>query len=109
MTNVLQLENTTALEFKNEILNGVKDYLKGFANTLQNPDNDQLLTRNETAKMLLVSLVTLWDWTKKDLIPAYRIGNKVRYKKSEVLEALQKMNRFEESAKRIPYTNKLQS
>ena len=95
MTNVLQLENTTALDFKNEILNGVKDCLKGFANTLQNPDNDKLLTRAETAKMLSVSLVTLWDWTKKDLIPAYLIGNKVRYKKSEVLEALQKMNKFQ--------------
>lgn len=95
MTNVLQLENTTALDFKNEILNGVKDCLENFSSTLQNPDNDKLLTREETAKMLSVSLVTLWDWTRKDLIPAYRIGNKVRYKKSEVLEALQKMNKFQ--------------
>jgi excisionase family DNA binding protein len=93
MTNVLQLENTNALDFKNEIVIEVINALKGFANTLQ-PDNDQLLTREETAKMLSVSLVTLWDWTRKDLIPAYRIGNKVRYKKSEVLEALQKMNKF---------------
>ena len=53
-----------------------------------------LLTREETSKMLSVSLVTLWDWTRKDIIPAYRIGNKVRYKKHEVLQALQKMNKF---------------
>lgn len=93
MTNVLQLENTNALDFKNEIVKEVINAFKGFAYTLQ-PDNDQLLTREETSKMLSVSLVTLWDWTRKDLIPAYRIGNKVRYKKSEVLEALQKMNKF---------------
>ncbi|TCN61081.1 DNA-binding protein [Flavobacterium circumlabens] len=94
MTNVLQLENTNALDFKNEIVKEVVDALKGFANTLQ-PDNEKLLTREETAKMLSVSLVTLWDWTRKDLIPAYKIGNKVRYKKSEVSEALQKMNKFQ--------------
>lgn len=32
--------------------------------------------------------------TKKDIIPAYRIGNKIRYKKREVFESLQKRNRF---------------
>ena len=42
-----------------------------------NEQTDQLLTREETAKLLSVSLVTLWDWTKKDIIPAYRIGNKI--------------------------------
>jgi excisionase family DNA binding protein len=93
MTNILQLENTNALDFKNEIVKDVVAALKGFANTSQ-PDDEKLLTREETAKILLVSLVTLWDWTRKDFIPAYRIGNKVRYKKSEVLEALQKMNKF---------------
>ena len=65
------------------------------AGSLQlNEQTDQLLTRDETAKLLSVSLVTLWDWTKKDIIPAYRIGNKVRYKKGEVLNALQQMNKF---------------
>ena len=91
---ILQIENTNTLDFKNEILNGVSDVLKGFANTLQTQDQDILLTRDETSKLLSVSLVTLWDWTRKDIIPAYRIGNKVRYKKSEVLNALQQMNQF---------------
>lgn len=91
---ILQIENTNTLDFKNEILNGVSDVLKGFANTLQTNDQDILLTRQETSKLLSVSLVTLWDWTRKDIIPAYRIGNKVRYKKSEVLNALQQMNKF---------------
>jgi hypothetical protein len=44
--------------------------------------------------MLKVSLVTLWDWTKKDVLPAYRIGYKVRYKKRKVLASLKQMNRF---------------
>jgi excisionase family DNA binding protein len=91
---ILQIENINANDFKNEIVKDVTQALKGYATTLQNPDNEILLTREETAKMLSVSLVTLWDWTKKDIIPAYRIGNKVRYKKAEVLTALQQMNKF---------------
>jgi excisionase family DNA binding protein len=94
MVNVLQLENTNAQDFKNEILEGVKNVLASFANTLQS-ESDQLLTRDETAKMLSISLVTLWDWTRKDIIPAYRIGNKIRYKKSEVLKSLVQKNQFE--------------
>ncbi len=91
---ILQIENINANDFKNEIVKDVTQALKGYATTLQNPDNEILLTREETAKMLSVSLVTLWAWTKEDIIPAYRIGNKVRYKKAEVLTALQQMNKF---------------
>ena len=92
--SILQLEKTNANDFKNEIVKDVTTALIGYAETLQNPDNSKLLSRQETADLLSVSLVTLWDWTKKDLVPAYRIGNKVRYKKSEILESLQKMNKF---------------
>lgn len=91
---ILQLENTNANDFKNEIVKDVTNALKGYAETLRNPDNDKLLTRQETADLLSISLVSLWDWTRKDLIPAYRIGNKVRYKKSEILQSLQQMNKF---------------
>jgi excisionase family DNA binding protein len=95
MKNVIQLENIDSTEFKNEIIDGVLLALKNNAGSLQlNEQTDQLLTREETAKLLSVSLVTLWDWTKKDIIPAYRIGNKVRYKKSEVLKSLNKKNQF---------------
>ena len=94
MKTVLQLENTTAVDFKNEISEVLENLLMKFSPNFNNQEDNKLLTREETAKMLSVSLVTLWEWTRKDLIPAYRIGNKVRYKKGEVLEALQKMNKF---------------
>ncbi|WP_405295405.1 hypothetical protein [Algibacter sp. Ld11] len=44
--------------------------------------------------MLSISLVTLWKYTKDDVVPAFRIGSKVRYKKSDILLALKKMNKF---------------
>lgn len=95
MKNVVQLENIDATAFKNDIISGVISALKNNANlSLLTEQSDQLLTREETAKLLSVSLVTLWDWTKKDIIPAYRIGNKIRYKKSEVLKSLHQKNQF---------------
>ena len=80
-------------DFKNEILNGVKIILTEFQKSTVK--DDSLLTREETAKMLSISLVTLWKYTKNDVLPAFRIGSKVRYKKSDVLLALQQMNQFD--------------
>ncbi|WP_080237675.1 helix-turn-helix domain-containing protein [Spirosoma rigui] len=49
--------------------------------------SDELLTPEETAKLLKVSKVTVWDWEKRGILNARRIGNQVRYLRSEVLAA----------------------
>lgn len=51
----------------------------------------EYITRNETAQILGVSLVTLNSWTKTGTLQGYRIGSRVRYKKNEVLTSVQKM------------------
>lgn len=89
---IIQIENITVEDLKKDLIIEFKQLLKTFLE--QQEKLDELLTRQETANILKVSLVTLWDWTKKDVLPAYRIGYKVRYKKSEVLESLKKINRF---------------
>lgn len=55
-------------------------------------DAEEYLTREETAKLLKCSLPTLWEWTRKDLLQSYRIGNKVRYKRSEVMSSPKAIN-----------------
>ncbi|MCA0349377.1 MAG: helix-turn-helix domain-containing protein [Bacteroidetes bacterium] len=90
--SILQIETITEEEFTNKILLGVKSVLENFSENYSLNSSDKLLTREETAELLSVSITTLWDWTRKDIIPAYRIGTNVRYKKNEVLEALQKIN-----------------
>ncbi|WP_299382575.1 helix-turn-helix domain-containing protein [uncultured Lacinutrix sp.] len=90
---ILQIENTNNEDFKNEILGGVKELLLNFKK--DSTEDDKLLTREETAQMLSISLVTLWKYSKNNVLPAFRIGTKVRYKKSEVLSALKKMNQFD--------------
>lgn len=91
---IIQIESINAEEFKDEIIKGVIKALKELNFPIQNADENILLTREETAKMLSISLVTLWVWDKKDIIQSYRIGGKVRYKKSDVLNALVPKNKF---------------
>lgn len=92
-TNLIQIENINVEDFKNEIINGIITAIRG--SETQNQNNDEIiLSREEAAKLLSISLVTLWDLTRKDKIAAFRIGNKVRYKKSDVLKALTQKNQF---------------
>lgn len=46
------------------------------------------LSRQEVAKMLKVSLVTVNDWTNKGFLKAYRLGQKVFYKAAEIDAAM---------------------
>lgn len=46
-----------------------------------------LLTRQEVAKWLDISLPTLHKYTNNGVLQAHRIGSKVRYKQNEVLDA----------------------
>lgn len=57
--------------------------------TGQNVQSDGLLTREETAEFLKISLPTLGELTKCGTIPAYRLGGRVLYKKEEVLASLE--------------------
>ena len=48
----------------------------------------ELITRKETAEILGVSLPTLHEWTKKGVLPAKRIGSRIRYERTAVYDAL---------------------
>lgn len=95
MKQTIQIENTNCEDFKNEIINGVVAQMQNLVQIKAEPESDRLLSRNETAKLLSISLVSLWSMTKENIIPAYQIGKSVRYKHSEVLQALKlKANKY---------------
>jgi len=52
-----------------------------------------LMTRQDTAKYLHISLVALNDWTKKGILTSYNLSGKVFYKRAEILQALRKNKR----------------
>jgi len=68
-----------------EVLNSTK---------ISKEKDEELLTREETANILGISLPTLNEYSKKGIIPAYRIGSRVRYKKSEILNSLESFQKY---------------
>lgn len=78
-----QLEST----IKTIVSETIENAVAGITSTASAKPNE-LITRKETADLLGVSLPTLHAWTKNGVIPAKRIGSRVRYEKSAVLEAL---------------------
>ena len=49
------------------------------------------LTTNEVSKLLDISLTTVHAWSNQAILHKYKIGNKTRFKKEEVLSALTKL------------------
>ena len=58
----------------------------------KNDDEEILLSRLETAKLLKINLTTLWKHTKTGKLISYGIGNRVFYKKEEVLNSITRIN-----------------
>ena len=49
---------------------------------------EELLTRDQTCKLLHINSSTLWAWTKKGRVKAYGIANRRYYKRSELMDCL---------------------
>ncbi|KAB1067954.1 helix-turn-helix domain-containing protein [Tamlana haliotis] len=47
-----------------------------------------LLTRDEACRFLDISYTTIWEYGKKDLIKPKKLGGRVYYSKSELLNLL---------------------
>ena len=55
-------------------------------------EDEIILSRLETAKLLKINLTSLWKHTKSGKLKSYGIGNRVFYKKNEVLKSLTRIN-----------------
>lgn len=51
----------------------------------------ELPTAGQTANYLGISKVTLWKWTKDGKLQSYHISGRIRYKRDEVLNAVQEV------------------
>ncbi len=88
----LHFYQTTPEELTDEILTGVESRLKAFFEnyTPSKKEDDELLTVEETLKILKCSKQALWNWRKKGILSSYRLGNRVYYKKSDIYAKLVK-------------------
>lgn len=57
----------------------------------------RLLSASETVKLFkpTISKVTLHNWTTQGLIPIHRIGGRLFYKYSEVINAAKKLRKYD--------------
>lgn len=62
--------------------------------TCVKPIEDEFLTRNEVSQKLKVSLVTLNNWQKNEILIPFKIGKRILYKLDDVEKAMlrQKVN-----------------
>jgi predicted site-specific integrase-resolvase len=61
-------------------------------NTPKKNDTQSLLSRKETCELLKINFSTLWKHTKSGKLKSYGIGNRVYYKKEEILQSITRIN-----------------
>ena len=88
------LYNITPDEFKEDLINSLKEVIQELILETKKEKPLEYLTRQQVAEILKISMVTVSDWNKKGILKPYRIGNRIRYKSNELEEVLT----------RIPYS-----
>lgn len=53
------------------------------------PKEESYLTAQETADKLGVDVSTLWRWNKSGYLKKIKVGNKIRYRESDVLKLME--------------------
>lgn len=88
MTNSILLQNLSPEALTELIKDGVKSQLEDFKKSFNTHNPDELLTREQTCKLLQIDSSTLWHWTNKGKVTAYGIANRRYYKRGELMECL---------------------
>ncbi len=92
--STLQFIQTSPEELVNLIKENFKNQIEDLKTELANKTaNDDLLTREQTCKLLHIDSSTLWHWTNKGKVQAYGIGNRRYYKRSEILDSLTELKK----------------
>lgn len=87
--SALQFIQTTPEALVLLIQHGVKIQLDEFKKEFQNQSaNDELLSREQVLELLQINPSTLWHWTNKGKIIAYKFANKCYYKRSEIMATI---------------------
>ena len=89
MTNSILIQNLNTHELEHLISESVKNQLENFKKELSNKtEQEHLLTRSEVLELLKIDPSTLWHWTNKGRITAYKFANKCYYKRSELMATI---------------------
>ncbi len=81
VTTEISIDELTEL-ISEKLIDKIEHYLKD----INKSQNDLLLTRKEAAKYLRVSLTTIHHWIEYEILDPIRIGNRVYFKKQDILD-----------------------
>ena len=87
MPKEIYLSGLTADQLSEMIRESLRDELQQFRPARPKSET-KYLTRQETARRLRISLVTLTDWVNRGKICAHKIGGRVLFRDSDVEAAL---------------------
>lgn len=79
-------------DLRAELIDVLKTEFAPLFASMQPKAPEELMTQKEVAKLLDVSTVTVWKYTKDGVLKGYRIAGQVRYKRSEILQSLAEIN-----------------
>ncbi|KAA6324251.1 hypothetical protein EZS27_026400 [termite gut metagenome] len=85
----LEVSGEDLLEFSNELINRAKSEL---SKEVVEARKEKYLTREEVKEICGVCDATLWHWNKKNYLKTIKIGNKVRYRLSDIRQILEVNN-----------------
>ncbi len=90
---LIQVYEVEPGEFKNEILVGVAKLLKEFSEHFTPKDPEIWMSIKDVGEFLGVSTRTIYNWSKEGILKDYKIGNRVRFKRSDIEQTLLDSNR----------------
>lgn len=85
----LEVTGEDLLNFSNDLINRAKNEL---SLEIAEARKEKYLTKEEVKEICGVCDATLWHWNKKNYLKTIKIGNKVRYRMSDVRKILEGPN-----------------
>ncbi|MCK4665012.1 MAG: helix-turn-helix domain-containing protein [Bacteroidales bacterium] len=83
-------------EFKELVKESVMEiYIEQEKERAKKCQDDKMLTRKEVANFLRISLPTLHQYQKDGRLKYYRIGRRVLFKKSEILDSIEVIRKYQ--------------
>ena len=85
------LSPVTFEQLQNMVSDAVKQGIEQVKPNTPQSEPNELLTRKQVCELLNITAPTLHVWTKEGRVTAYHINTRVRFKRSEVMDTLQKV------------------
>lgn len=82
----LEVSGADLLAFSNELINRAKSELSA---EIAEARKEKYLTKEEVKEICGVCDATLWHWNRKGYLRTVKIGNKVRYRQSDIRQILE--------------------